>query len=384
MKEGEHLNRPIIAITGSAGKSTTKEMIASILERKLKIYKSNLNYNAYWVTKKHKKKINKSHEAIVLEYGMGSKGSIRKHCQAIQPNIGIITNVGTAHIGNFDNKIEGVAKGKSELIAGMKQDGMLFLNADDANSKLLTIQDFKGKIFTVGKMKNADYKATDIRYFKDGMLFSVSLENKQVPFYIPILGEHHVTNALFAIAVSHQLGISLKDIQEGLKLFYKMNRRLTVHKLSKDVMVIDDTYSANPNATRAALDVLDHLNSKNKVVILGSMLELGEFSQEGHSQVGEYLANKNISNLYTIGKEAETIGKVAVENGLPIEKVKHFQTRKELHLLLKNTIKDDTIILLKGSRKMEMDKTVQFLLNTLSNKPIVKKKRSVRRKKRTK
>lgn len=207
--------RPIIAVTGSAGKSTTKEMIASILKNRWNIYKSRANLNHYRATQKHKQKIKNWHQGIVLEYGMGGKGSITKHCNTIKPTIGVITNIGTAHVGYFGGKVTGIAREKSKLIKGMKQNGILLLNADDPNSRLLDITGFTGKIVKIGYKQKADYFASNIQYVDKGMTFETNLDRKKYSFFIPIFGFHHISNALFAIAVSHQLGFNAEDIKKG-------------------------------------------------------------------------------------------------------------------------------------------------------------------------
>ncbi len=208
--------KPIIAITGSAGKTTSKAFLGSILSRKWKIFESKDYWNTTEHTKKHAEEINASHEAVVLEYGMAYPGIITNHCSIIQPNISVITNIGLAHVGNFDGDIKGVAKAKSELIHGMDQSGLLILNKDDDNSRFLETQQFKGKIITVGIHRPADYKAYDIQYKDVGMTFKIKLQGQEITMYIPILGEHHVYNALNAIAVADTLGFSPIDIQAGL------------------------------------------------------------------------------------------------------------------------------------------------------------------------
>ena len=165
---------------------------------------------------KHKEEINDTHQAVVLEYGMAYPGIITNHCSIIQPNISIVTNIGLAHVGNFDGDVRGVAKAKSELIHGMDQQGLLIVNQDDDNSRYLETQQFKGKIITVGIKKEADYRAYDLQYKDVGMSFKMKLHGQEIDLYIPILGEHHVYNALNAVAVADLLGFSPLDIQAGL------------------------------------------------------------------------------------------------------------------------------------------------------------------------
>lgn len=359
------LQRPVIAVTGSAGKTTTKEMIASILQRRWNIFKTKGNWNSYPFTAKYVKQIKAIHQAVVLEYGMTNKGDIQKHCQYIRPNIGVITNVGTAHIGNFNGSIKGVASAKSELIKHMKQAGTLILNADDFNSKYLQKQGFTGKIITVGINKKADYQAHRIQYKEDGMSFQVQLNGKKQTFLVPVYGKHNVYNALIAIAVAHQLKFTAAQMKAGFQSYEKLERRLRVYRLKSEIRVIDDTFSANPHATKAAINVLARIGKKNKIAVLGSMMQMGSYSRKAHRSVGRYAAKKNIHYLFTLGKEAKQIKLGAIETGFPAAQAVHFVSREKLHPLLLKKIKPGSTILVKGSHDMQMNKTVEFLRKSL-------------------
>lgn len=229
LDKAANLHRPIIAVTGSYGKTTTKEMIASILQRRWRIFKSPKNKNIVSATRKHARLLRPAHQAAVLEYGMKGYGYIKRHCQQLQPDIG--TNVGRSHIGRFDGRIQGVAKAKSELIRYMKSTGTLILNTDDPYSKLLQTKGFKGKIIRIGIRNQANYRAGQIRYARGGMTFRVKLNGTRHTFYIPILGRHHIYNALFAIAVSHRLGFTPKQMQDGLRTYVRPKGRMYVYNL---------------------------------------------------------------------------------------------------------------------------------------------------------
>lgn len=356
-------SRPMIAITGSAGKTTTKEMLASILRTRWNVFKSVANMNFYNHTMKYKKQITPKHRAVVLEYGMSGAGHIKRHCQVIKPNIAIITNIGTAHIGSFGGDIRKLAAAKSELILYMKQTGLLVLNRDDENSKFLITKDFQGKILYVGINEPADYRAKAVRYAPGGMSFRVTLNGREEPFFIPTYGVHHVYNALAAIAVAHSLGFSAANMRLGLRRYQRPMRRLQVHRLSRGIVVIDDSYSANPNATKAALDVLAHMGKGQKIAVLGTMLGMGRYSLKGHRDVGKYAASKNIHRLYTFGPAAKPMGSAALEAGLPASGVRNFVNRSALHRQLRLVVQPQTVILVKGSHAMKMKETVAYLLN---------------------
>ncbi|WKT78749.1 YheC/YheD family protein [Lysinibacillus fusiformis] len=357
-------NLPIIAITGSAGKTTTKAFVGSILSKKWNVFESKDYWNTTEHTKKHKEEINDSHQAVVLEYGMAYPGIITNHCSIIQPNISIVTNIGLAHVGNFDGDVRGVAKAKSELIHGMDQQGLLILNKDDDNSKYLETQQFKGKMLTVGIKSDADYRAYDLQYKDIGMSFKMKLHGQEIELYIPILGEHHVYNALNAVAVADYLGFSPLDIQAGLN-FKKPPRRLTIYNLRDDITVIDDTVHSHPQGVRAAIDVLTNIAKKRKVAVIGQMRELGVLREEEYRKVGEYIYEVGIDEFITYGFRTDEMSNAAIEMGMDPSRVHHFINKDALHALLDKLIKPHDTILVKGASKTNMFETVKYLDQTL-------------------
>lgn len=366
MKRGEEilakpliLKKPVIAIVGSAGKTTTKEMLAAILQTRWKIFKTFGNANAPRHTAMYARKIQKHHKAAVLEYGMSKPGEIRRSTLIIRPNIGVVTNIGTAHIGHFNGSIKGIANTKSDLIRYMKQDGLLFINADDKNSKLLDTKKFKGEIVKVSQHVDSNYKAVKVHYEGRGMAFQVKIDNIYHKFYIPVYGKHNVYNALFAIAVARYLGFKIEDIKLGLKRYKKPYRRLSVYRLNNDLVIIDDSFSANLNASKAAIDVLSTIGKGKKVAILGSMLEMGKYKQISHKEVGRYLARKKIDYLLTYGIDATIIAKGAIEAGFPKTKIRSFYSQEKLINYLYRNIDKNSTILFKGSHAMRLDKVVK-------------------------
>ncbi|MEH7246665.1 YheC/YheD family protein [Neobacillus niacini] len=358
---------PIIAVTGSAGKTTTKSFISSILEKRLNIFESKDYWNRTDHTQIHADLINSNHEAVVLEYGMGFPGVISEHCRIIQPNISVITNVGMAHIGNFDGDIRKIAKAKSELIHGTKQNGILFINKDDENSKLLEIDQFKGKIISIGIKNHADYRAYNISYADSGMNFKVMLHNKECSFFIPIYGEHHVYNALNAIAVADYLGFSPSEIKSGL-LFRKPPRRLTIYQLKHSITLIDDSVHSTPQGVIAAIDVLKNISPARKIAVLGRMIGLGDRRTEQYQKIGNYLVKQGVDIVITYGRYAKGIGLEAINAGLPSHNFKHFLDEKEMHDYLLNILQEKDSILVKGASIMNMYNTVQFINSTIGNK----------------
>ncbi|MCG7334419.1 YheC/YheD family protein [Sporosarcina sp. ACRSM] len=360
---GEQKEIPIIAITGSAGKTTTKAFLASILAKKWNVFESKDYWNTTEHTKKHAAEIQASHEAVVLEYGMAYPGVITEHCSIIQPNISIVTNIGKAHVGNFGGDVRKVAHAKSELIHGMDQEGILVLNKDDANSTYLETQNFKGKIITIGVNSDADYRAYDVAFGDNGMNFKMELQGKEMRFFIPILGEHHVYNALNAIAVADYLGVAPIDIKLGL-LFRKPPRRLTIYNCRDNITLLDDTVHSHPEGVRAAIDVLSNVGKHRKIAIIGQMRELGDLREEEYRKVGEYVYQQEIDILITYGFRTDDIGAQAKAKGFPPENVYHFTNKDKLHELLADLIEKDDTILVKGASKTNMFETVKFIDQT--------------------
>ncbi len=358
-----YVEKPIIAVTGSAGKTMVKTMVSAILRTRWIIFESNDYNNTTDKTKEHAEQISFIHRAAVLEYGMAYPGVITEHCRILRPNIGIITNVGLAHIGNFESKLENLAAAKSEIIHGMHPTGILIINADDPNAKLLSTQSFQGKLLKVGIKSGTDYRARHVIYTKQGMEFIVKFKGEEYTFMIPVLGRHNVINALFAIAVGNQLGFLPEELQNGLRDLKWPKHRLEDYHLKDDIMVIDDTVHAHPPAMKVALDVLEEIAKGKKIAILGSMPELGDRTDQDHEDVGRYAASKNLDFLYTYGNISVQIGHAAIEAGMSAENVKHITPlyRKVMHRELVQMIEPGTTILVKGASRLKMSDTVGFL-----------------------
>lgn len=376
MTDAAIIDRPVIAITGSSGKTSTKEMVAAILQNRRsmakptpnetgvyfmpnrwRIFKSIQNGNDVWFTSQYAKMIDSSYHALVLEYGLRYAGDIAKHCDLIKPTIGIITNVGSAHIGNFkDEGQAGIISAKGELIAGMRQDGLLLLNADDPNSKLLNTAQFAGEILFIGLNKDADYYAEQVAYTDTGMKFQVILDGVAHPFTIPVFGKHQVYNALFAIAVTHRLGCTFNEIKHGLETFcenYSDYYQLNVQRFNQELILLSYTYCSKPCAMKAAIDVLGNISGGENVVFFGDLLAVGDYSVPEHKEVGNYLAASDVHRLYTFGIDGKYIGTGAIESGFPADRVTHLDSADLLIDSLKSSLKPQTTVLIMGFMRDE-------------------------------
>lgn len=354
-------NRPEIIVTGSNGKTTTKLMLASILKRKWSILQTTGNKNLPLHIKATMSQLTSKHQAILLEMGMGKPRAAHRHGRYVKPNIAIFTNIGSAHVGNLGTNAKAIADNKSLIIQYMQKNSIVLLNKDNKNSEWIDTSRLQGKIITIGIDQQADYNATHIQDSDNGITFKVKLDDISTTFFIATHGTHNVYNALFAIAVAHQLQFTTQDIAKGLKNFTPPIKRLNITKLRSKITVIDDTVNANVESVKSAIDVLASLGeNKQKIAILGSMLELGDYTVDAHIEIGKYAASKPISAIYTYGNEALDIKKGALEAGFSPNRIHTFNNRQQLHEALLNSSLDNSIILIKGSAAMEMELTVDF------------------------
>ncbi|MFD2118039.1 YheC/YheD family protein [Paenibacillus yanchengensis] len=355
-------NTPEIVITGSNGKTTVKNMLASILETRWNILQTTGNKNLPLHIKSTLQQRKSKHQAILLELGMGRPGAGHRHGRYIQPDIVVFTNIGSAHIGNLGNSARSIAESKSILLQYMKKDGLVLINSDDNNSEWIDTSKHLGKVLKIGIHKSADYTATEIRDVEDGIEFTMNLDNSKVIFNIPTYGLHNVYNALFAITIAHQLGFTIPEITQGLKNFEPPIKRLNIIKLRSEILLIDDTVNANPESVKSAIDVLVRFGkNKKKVVVLGSMLELGEYTKDAHLEIGKYITEKQISDIYTYGVETSWIKEGAIASGFSADRIHYFENRDLLHEVLLNEIADNSVILVKGSASMKMSLTIDFI-----------------------
>lgn len=352
----------VIAITGSAGKSTTTEMVASILKYRWPMVKTQGNLNTYSFLPSYLTRLTGKEKLLLLEMGMKSLNNIRKQCQVVHPEIGAVTNVGEAHAGSLGG-LNLIVKAKQELVDGIRKRGILFLNADDPKSRRLQTSRFQGKIFTFGIQNPAQVKARNIRYSSNGMKFDAILHGRSFPVFIPIFGTHNVYNALAAVGISWAFGAATAEIQKGLATFQAPKMRLQFIRSRSGRILINDAWNANPTAMKAGLNVLKNV-SRNRmaIAVLGDMLELGNYSHHAHVQVGRYIAKLGINQLITLGQRGKIIARSAVASGMNPQKVIACQNYQQaLHYLAKTP--KQAMIYFKASRSLHFERLVKRLKN---------------------
>jgi UDP-N-acetylmuramoyl-tripeptide--D-alanyl-D-alanine ligase len=365
-----HAFKPVIAVTGSAGKTTTKNMISAILREKLNIFESKDNCNTSENTRRHVNQITPFHQAAVLEYGMGHEGVIARHCQFIKPHISIITNIGPSHISNFNNDIKGIARAKSEIIKGMDQDGILIINGDDPHSGLLEIDQFKGTVLRIGTNRDCHFQATNIQHESSGISFDIEINGAKLTAFIPALGDHNLYNALFAVAAGVQVGLSPKEIIKGLKEYRNPKGRLELQHFDGEITVIDDTCHATFEAMKAAIEVLYQQAKENrkKIAVLGTMPELGTKAIEYHKEIGKLLFEKEVDMLITFGTNTRHYRNGAIESGFSPKNIFSFYDCEKLNKFLEENASSNTVFLFKGARRINLSESVDKFTSYLKNK----------------
>lgn len=349
---------PVVGVTGTSGKTTTKEMVASIFRNKWKTLKTTANLNLPHFVPSHIMRLKNGYQAAVFEIGMNRPGQISKQSSVILPKVGIITHIGTGHIQYFGS-YERVIKEKAGIMDGIPNDGFLILNADDAATSQIDLSNFKGRVIYYGLKNKADYMAENIEFLKTGMNFTAVMEGKRHKFFIPIFGKHNVSNALAAIAAAKVFNFDVKTIRKGLSNYTKPRMRMQIVRGIRNSTIINDTYNANPDSVIAGLEVLAELSKgKTSIAVLGNMLEQGTFAVENHRKVGAKAAEYNISWLVTVGKLAQEMAKGAAAQS-PRIKTWSFNYRNDAAAFLRSSLPPGAVVLVKGSRGSYMENLVR-------------------------
>lgn len=343
-------NIPVIAITGSVGKTSTKDIVASVVSQKYKTLKTIGNHNnniglPFTILKLQ------DEEVMVLEMGMNHFGEISLLTSIAKPNICIITNIGTSHIGNLGSR-ENILKAKLEILEGSKNPTIIINNDNDLLHKWQEENKSNRKIITYGIQEPSNNNAKDIRLKADTSEFICQIEKDDIKIEVPVGGEHFILNSLCAISVGKVLGIESSKIVKGIQEFELTKKRMDITDLSNGVKIINDAYNAGLESMKASLKYLSAFTNRRKIAVLGDMLELGDYSQTLHEQVGETIYLDKIDILISSGKEAKYIVKQAKESGMPKENIYYFETKQEILNQLKKMMKTGDIILFKASNGM--------------------------------
>lgn len=348
---------PFIAVTGSVGKTTTRDMVYSTISAKYNSLKNVGNLNNQFGVPLTLFNLNKEHECAVIEMGMSGFNEIEYLANIVNPQIGIISNIGYSHVEHLGSR-DGIFKAKMEIATNFDENSLLIVNGDDDCLKTLKTKDLVYKLRTFGFDKDNDIYCKSYEMDEESINFVADINGKKEEFFIPTVGKHNIYNAMAAILVGLNLNMTIEEIKDGLKNFQCTKNRLDIIKKDK-LTIIDSVYNASIDSMSAALNILGRYENR-RVAILGDMFEMGEFAEFGHRQVGK-AALGNIDIMIAIGKDSEFIVKELKENNMNENNLYHFETKEEAIENLDNIIKDDDVILVKASRGMNLEKVVEYL-----------------------
>ena len=355
---------PVVAVTGSVGKTSTKDMIASVMGQKFHVLKTSGNYNNHIGLPLTLLRL-EDHDAVVVEMGMNHFGEIRVLTNIAKPTVVVLTNIGTAHIGILGSR-ENILKAKLEILEGMNSDGHIILNNDnDLLHKWGEEEKEHYSIITYGIENPSDYLASHIIRKNDGSSFDVSINHKNNTIIVPIGGDHFILNSLAAISVGNLFEIAPEKIKKGIEEFELTKRRMEMLSLSNDILMINDSYNASFDSVKPAVAYLAHTEGKRKIAVLGDMLELGDYAKELHEKVGEEVAKNKIDILIAVGDLSKYIMKKAEELGMPKEKMIHCKNAEEATEKLEKILENGDRVLLKASNAMKFNIIVEKLSEIL-------------------
>ena len=348
---------PVLGVTGSNGKTTTKEMLAQILKQRGPVLKNEGNLNNHLGVPLTLLKLSALHTSAVVEMGMSALKEIDTLARLIRPTVGVITNIGPAHL-EFLGSLDAIAQAKGELLDNLEPEGTAVLNADDAYCNQLK-KKCTGKIVTFGIENKVDVRATAIQQSKNCTEFTLLAAGSKADVRLRVLGRHNVYNALAAAAGALAIGMSLDAVKNGLNDFAPVAMRSEIRQL-QDRTVLADYYNANPASMEAALVTLMSLEpGAQTIAVLGDMLELGKTAEEAHRAVGAIAAKLGVSAVITIGALGKQIAEGAIEAGMPKDRVLQTKTHEEAAELLHKLSRSGDAVLIKGSRGMKMEKILE-------------------------
>ncbi len=355
----EHHPR-VIGITGSIGKTTTKEFTAGLLSRRFRVLKSEKNFNNRLGLPLSLLKFRPDQEIAVLEMGTSGPGEILALTRMAPPDIAVITNISPVHL-EFFHTLEAIAQAKKEILDGAKPDGTAVLNGDDDRVKEIG-RDWKGRKITFGFSPDCDIQASAVRLLgTDGLAFELRVEEKTAEVRLPFFYEDIISDLLAAVGASHALSLPFDDIIESIPHLSPSPGRGRLIRLGDGLQLVDDSYNSSPKALRAALKGLAFLPAKRRIAVLGDMLELGPEEIAFHKQAGEQVVEYGWDVLWTVGPLARHTAESAKAAGLPAAQVQVFTTSEEAAARISSFVLPGDLILVKGSRGIRTERLVERL-----------------------
>ena len=353
----------IIAITGSNGKTTTKEMTAQILSRRFRILKNEGNLNNLIGLPLSLLKLSEEHEIAVLEMGMNAFGEIRRLREIADPQVSLITNIGRAHL-EFLGSLDGVARAKGELWEDLSEDDWIIVNLDDERVRNLAAS-ARCRKKTFGIQNPGDVQGGNIHVEAGkGIGFTLRVGREKRNVTLSVFGEHNVYNALAAASLAEVMGVEGEEIALGLEAFQPVYGRGKPIHIADRIHVLDDSYNSNPDSLEAALSAFAEMKGESRgIAVLGDMLEIGPMSNEFHEQAGRHVGAMHFAHLFVFGEAARHMAVGAIASGLEKDRIHFVQNLEELLQTLEKTLAAGDWILVKGSRRMQMERVVEGFKN---------------------
>lgn len=361
----ERCGVPVVGITGSTGKTTTKDMVACVLSTRLRTLKTSGNYNNEIGLPLTLLAMDESFEVAVVEMAMRGPGEIDALCRIARPDGAVITNIGETHL-ELLGTVSNIAAAKGEILDHIPPGGFALLNAESPFIRREAGR-CRGKVIFFGIEEPADIRGENIRPDGEGSRFDAVVKGERYEFFLPVPGRHNVMNALAAVGVGLEMGLTAEEIAKGLATVALTGMRLEISEAG-GLKVINDAYNASPASTKAALQVLaGTAGGRRKVAVLGNMLELGPRAAAGHREVGETAAGLGVDYLVAVGDLAAGIAEGAAGAGLAAERIFHCANNEGAMKVLDELLQVDDVVLVKGSRGMRMEQIVQHLLKSWSS-----------------
>ena len=350
---------PVIGVTGSVGKTSTKDIISNVVSQKYKTLKTQGNNNneiglPFTINNL------KDQQAAVIEMGMNHFNEISKLTKITKPTISVITNIGTSHIGNLGSR-ENILKAKLEILQGMDKKVLVINNDNDLLHKYY-LENKDVEIHTYGIENESDVMAENIVLNENSSEFTCNLKGKKFSVKVPVGGIHFVYNALCAATIGNLLGLDVEQIKKGIETFELTKKRMDITELKNGVTIINDSYNASFESMQASLKYLKGLKNDRKIAVLGDMFELGEYSKELHEKVGKEVAQNNIDILICSGENSKYIAEMAKENGMKEDNIYYFKDKNKIQEFIKNNWKKGDAILFKASNGMKFFEIVEDLI----------------------
>jgi UDP-N-acetylmuramoyl-tripeptide--D-alanyl-D-alanine ligase len=353
------LGLPLVAITGSTGKTTTKEMTAALLEARGPVLKTEANLNNKYGVPLTLFRLLPEHTAAVLEMGMSAAGELSGLTRIARPDVAVITNVAAVHL-EFFSSVDAIARAKAEILEGLRPLGAAVLSWDDERTRRIG-QEHKGDVVWFGRDRVCDVSAENLRGTIHGMRFDLRIETKRFDVFLPLPGPHFVHNFLAAAASAHRLGIAAEQIAERATQLKAAARRGQVSRLRQDVTLLDDSYNSNPVAVQAAVAALGMAAKGRRVAFLGDMLELGKDAARLHEETGEQVAGA-LDLVVGVGAQSASLLKGAGKRGLAKEALLWFADAPAAAAAAPEIVKPGDVVLVKGSRGVRMEQVAEALV----------------------